>query len=261
MKSALTALVLLLLLAVAAWLLALWGSAPLPVVLTLGTTQLQTSLPVALTLVTLLLVATFYTGRLAGWFLRLPGTLLHIRHRKAGTQLAEAYAAELMGDTPTATTLLAKVTPDTETHALLADLLRLSHHLQAATLPDKLEKHLANPVSAPLAAWAGARFAAHQADWATVADLTTRGRDHAPQHWPLLVLQFKALVNTANPRAADLLPRFKPYLSATRLKQMAQVLHTSETPEPATLADSRWLTTLRNWLQTPTEDLPDDQDR
>jgi HAMP domain-containing protein len=133
MKSALTALLVLAFLLVVAWLLALWGTAPLPVTLILGTTVLNTSVPVAIMLVLAVLVLTFYLGRLTGWFLRLPGTLLNIRNRKAGQHLIDAYNAYLLEDSAEAIKRLSHFTPDTEVHALLANLLRLRDNLDTAT--------------------------------------------------------------------------------------------------------------------------------
>ncbi len=258
MKSLLTATAVLVALGLTAWALALFSTSPLPVTLSIGSLQLQTSLPVAAVVGLIVLVLAFYAGRLAGWLLRLPRTLLHIRRRKAGQQLAQAYAALFLHNTAAAMPHLEGFHPDTETHALLADLLHLAAHLQAHTMPPKLEHHLANPISAPLAAWAAARHAATQTDWPEVARLTALGREHAPRHLPLLVLQFKALVNLGDPQATTLLPALKPHLSTPSFRLLTELLQgpTALTARP--VLDNPWVTTFQAWLPTPSEDLPDE---
>ncbi len=256
MKSALTALIVLALLLTTAWLLALWGTAPLPVTLTLGGTVLNTSVPVAIMLVLAVLVLTFYLGRLTGWFLRLPSKLLHIRNRKAGQHLIEAYSTYLLEDSAEAIKRLSSFTPDTEIHALLADLLRLRTNLDTATMPDKLETHLANPSTAVLAAWAGARAAAHQADWSEVARISALGRRYAPHHQPLRVLQFKALTNTGDPQASTLLPLLKDDLGAANTKLVGQILQGPDALTARPILESRWVKDFEAWLATPSEDLP-----
>lgn len=256
MKSVLTALAVLAALLAVAWLLALGGTAPQPITLTIGTTQLQTSLPVALILTFIVLVLMFYLGRLVSWLLRLPGTWQHLRHRKAGQQLIEAYNAYLQNNPTEAQKHLANVTPDTETHAILANLLRLRGHLDAATRPEKLEVSLANPSTVVLAAWAAARAAAQDADWPEVARLTALGRAHAPQLPALQNLQFKALVNTGSPQAANLLPLLKPRLGAEYTKLAEHLLQGPTTLTARPLLESRWVKAFEHWLTTPSEDLP-----
>lgn len=256
MKSALTAILVLTLLLLAAWLLALWGTAPLPVSLTLGTTVLHTSLPVAIMLVLALLVLTFYLGRLTGWFLRLPHTLLHIRNRKSGQHLLDAYGAYLLGDSADIRKHLNGFKPDNEIHALLADMLRLRENLDTAAMPDKLEKHLAHPATVVLAAWAGARAAAHQAQWDEVARITAHGREHAPHHRPLKVLQFKALANLGDPQAATLLPLLKNEFGAAHTKLVSHILQGPDALAARPLLESRWVKDFEAWLATPSEDVP-----
>ncbi|TKW60883.1 MAG: heme biosynthesis protein HemY [Blastochloris viridis] len=256
MKSAFTAILVLGLLLVVAWLLALWGTAPLPVTLTINTTVLHTSVPVAIMLVLAVLVLTFYVGRLTGWFLRLPGQLLHIRNRKAGQQLIDAYSAYLLEDLTEAQKRLKDFKADTETHAILADMLRLRDNLDTATMPERLEKHLANPSTVVLAAWAGARAAAHQSQWDEVARITALGREHAPQHLPLRVLQFKALCNLGDPQASTLLPLLKTDLGAANTKLIGQILQGPDATTARPLLESRFVKDFELWLATPSEDLP-----
>jgi len=256
MKSAFTALLVLAILLVVAWLPALWGTAPLPVTLTIDNIVLHTSVPVAIMLVVALLVLTFYLGRLTGWFLRLPGTLLHIRNRKAGQQLIDAYTAYLLEDLTEAQKRLNGFKPDNETHALLADMLRLRDNLDTATMPEKLEKHFAHPSTVVLAAWAGARAAAHQSQWDEVARITAIGREYAPQHLPLRVLQFKALTNLGDPQASTLLPLLKTDLGASNTKLIGQILQGPDATTVRPLLENRFVKDFELWLTTPSEDLP-----
>ncbi len=256
MKSALTATLVLTVLLVVAWLLALWGTAPLPITLTIDTTVLHTSVPVAIMLVLAVLVFVFYLGRLTGWFLRLPGTLLHIRNRKAGQQLIDAYTAYLLEDLAEAQKRLNGFKADNETHAILADLLRLRDNLDNATMPDKLEKHLANPSTALLSAWAGARAAAYQSQWDEVSRITVLGREQAPNHLPLQVLQFKALTNLGDAQASTLLPLLKNKLGAANTKLVGQILQGPDALAARPILESRWVKDFEAWLATPSEDLP-----
>ncbi|PZP39692.1 MAG: hypothetical protein DI585_03375 [Pseudomonas fluorescens] len=257
MKTALHAILIFIILLMAVLLLGQLGSAPMPVSITIAEHTATTTAPVAILVGLMVIIAAFYLGRFTGWMLRLPNSMLRRRRENANSHLADAYAAFAMNDGPTALKHLKAYTPDSEIHADLADLLTLQLPADPTSPPPFLEKKLANPRLAALASLVAARFYAQQNQWDEVARITAIGRQHIPTNPALLVLQFKALVNTNSPQAGDLLPALKPQLGAERTKLLGLILQGPNTLTARPLLDTRWVKSIQTWLPTASETFPE----
>jgi hypothetical protein len=254
MNTALRAFLLFVILLVLALLLGQAGTVPIPVSLQIGSLTAQTTAPVAITLGLTILLVAFYLGRLTGWLTRLPGKWLNRKSSQVADRIADAYAAYYLANPTLAHQHLAGLKPDTPAHADLIHLLEL----QLPPLPPLLsDRHLANPRTAALTALAYAHAAAAQADWAEVKRLTTLGRPFAPENPRLLVLQFKALVNTNDPAATEALPSLKPLLGRPRHQLLSQIISNPTALAARPLPDQKWLKSLEIWLATPSDVFPE----
>lgn len=253
MNTVLRAFLLFVLLLTLALLLGQAGTVPIPVNLTLGTLVLQTTAPVAITLVIALLLFVFYLGRLTGWMMRLPRKWLNRRKVAAADAIADAYASLALHDIPATTKHIADVSTE---NLALADLLTLLRLHTATLSPTQGRAALENCRLAAVTALYLARHAAAQADWPEVKRYTTIGRKHAPQNLPLLTLQFKSLVNTNDPKAAELLPAFKSNLDSENHKLLTQVIHGPNAITARPVLDSSWVRSVQAWLPTPSDTFP-----
>lgn len=253
MNTVLRAVLLFALLAVLALLLGTVAQGALPVTLQVNAVTLQTTAPIAIIGVLAILCLAFYLGRLTGWMIRLPRSWFRRKQAEVSAKVADAYAAASMGNTTLARQLVTDLKPE---DPALADLITVLT-LQGAPLPAFTEKSLANPRLAALTALTYARVRATENDWVEVLRLTTVGRQHAPDNSALLTLQFKALVNTNDPQATDLLPALKPLLGPTRHKLLTQVIQgpTALTARPT--LDSKWVKAFEHWLPTASSQFPE----
>jgi len=261
MRTAVHAILLLGLLILLAFLMAQVGTMPLPVVATVGDLTLTTTAPVAAVLLLAALLAAFYLGRFTGWlrrlFRRIPTSHAQKKRESAAETFADAFAAYELSDFPTMEKHLNTLGADPfPTDPSLTDVHTTLSIATSRFPPAALEKYLTYPRLAPLAALHLARHFAAKANWKEVLRVTTAGREHNPRNTSLLTLQFKALVNTGNPEAQDLLPALKPLLGPKRLKLITTILAgpTSLTARP--VLEDPFTRTFQAWLDTPAETWP-----
>lgn len=254
MNSVVRAICLLVLLAVMALLLARAGQEPLPVSTQWGTLKIETTAPVAITLLLLLLLAAFYLGQFGSWLGRAAGFFTNRQQTSIHHIVEQTAAALALGDTDAARKHLNTLPAHTPLPPLAA-----IQSMQVGQLPvPQAETLLTHPTLAPVAALYLSRLAATQGNWNEVRRLTTIGRQHLPANPALLALQFKALVNLNSPEAAQLLPALKPHLGATRTKLLTTIIQGPTSLNARTLGHP-FTKAFQTWLTTPSEVLPDEE--